>query len=76
MRYLDKLLRFIFGVTADSFNNAQEKELMELLKDQEAQANSFISDVSGDMCAKVTAMAVLAEAIAKDKDTLTKLRGE
>ena len=76
MNYVRKLIRFLFGVTAEKFNVAQEKELMELLKDQENQANSFISDVSTDMCNKVTAMAVLAEAIAKDKDTLTKLRGE
>ena len=76
MNYVRKLIRLLFGITAESFNEAQKKELTELLKDQEAQASSFISDVSGDIDAKVVAMQVLAEAIAKDKATLTKLKGE
>lgn len=74
MSYLRTLLRFILNISADSFNKAQEKELMELLKDQEQQADKFISDASGGRDAKVSAMAVLAEAIAKDTETLSKLK--
>lgn len=76
MKYLRELFRFILGTTAEDFNTKQAEDLMKFLATQTASSDNYISDVKSTMDAKVVAMTVLAEAIAKDKVTLDELRGK
>jgi len=74
MEQLRKLIRLILGVNATNFKEDQAKELAKLVKAQEEELGTYVSDVANTVSAKMLLVEKLAKEIAEGEATINELK--
>ena len=73
MNYLRQLFRWMFGTTAQSFNDEQKEARANFVYEQESVRGQYICDVSEQISANMLLTEKLALKVAEEEAELTKL---